>query len=870
MSIKSPAGGVRIGGRDYPSGSSIPDRYAHSVLRPSKRPRDPAHDIKEAPPNFGRFPTPHIITFSGIVSTLAKAYRFSDEAMRDNVPNAHAMLNDPVIAGPLFARKQMVALLEWSVQPEDDKDKELVIAAEKLTKILTRTPHFTEYRRSLMEAIWYGRCAIQHAYGRHVDRHRKKTTVIAEWLPISGDKLLFRFDDGSGKYDRHQVGIRVHPALGKDDKLGGFRTMEATADGLAYFFQPWERRQIAIHRHWIRDGEFEDPAGAGSIHGVGLRNFLYWIWYQKQETMAQLAELIDRTGSGITIYYYPTGNPQAKADVEQVAREQAHTNVLLMPHEPENPDSYRIEQIPPNTIGLDALKGIVEDWFGDMIVRFILGQTLSSRASATGMGSGVAELHENTLAQIVRYDAIGLEETITKEVLNPLRDFNMPSLRNVDFFFRISTKSTMMEEELAAIRQLWEMGGKIKSRDIFEVVGLAEPDKRDNVLQNPMIQIQELQADQAAQQNEMMAQQMQQQEMMQQQQQPEVGVQSGQQLGDDELSQMAPSEAINAQLGEQPEEEIQESKEGNRRFGPDMYAAGGGGGGYSLFNFDPGGPMPHTHVAGERKVVNGIVYVLNENFRWERASNVADAMGASAFNSALKARGHSPRDVSIAKIRAGEYPYRVLLHGTDHKAYGNSPDEARANLINIIDKSVKEDPKQYQKQDDIADRIEKAAANTASPTKGQAEAGNYEKGTVNWHQLRIVIETPKGHSRRPTWPMLTAHYGYIQRLRTIEDHDVSEVTTRSKADGDHVDIFLGPDMTSEILFCIDQVTADGSFDEHKVIAGTHSEKEARALYKSNYSAGWKVGKITPWTIPQFKTWLKDGDTSKPVSQAIED
>jgi len=80
----------------------------------SARARDPARGIGTAPPNFGRFPISHIQTFSGLTSSLAKVYRPSDEALRHSVENAHMMLHDPSIWGPLSARMQMVALLNWS------------------------------------------------------------------------------------------------------------------------------------------------------------------------------------------------------------------------------------------------------------------------------------------------------------------------------------------------------------------------------------------------------------------------------------------------------------------------------------------------------------------------------------------------------------------------------------------------------------------------------------------------------------------------------------------------------------------------------------------------------------------------------------
>jgi hypothetical protein len=127
---------LRVGGVDFPPNAPLPPHIAEKlhaqdfyhyekVLQPNLRPRDPAQGINDAPPNFGRDPIPHVMTYSGLVTSLSKAYRYSDEALRHSLENAHAMLNDPVIAGPLFARQMMTALLNWSVVSEDDKDPEL-------------------------------------------------------------------------------------------------------------------------------------------------------------------------------------------------------------------------------------------------------------------------------------------------------------------------------------------------------------------------------------------------------------------------------------------------------------------------------------------------------------------------------------------------------------------------------------------------------------------------------------------------------------------------------------------------------------------------------------------------------------------------
>lgn len=147
-----------------------------------------------------------------------------------------------------------------------------------------------------------------------------------------------------------------------------------------------------------------------------------------------------------------------------------------------------------------------------------------------------------------------------------------------------------------------------------------------------------------------------------------------------------------------------------------------------------------------------------------------------------------------------------------------------------------------------------------SPTPDQKESGRYAKGRLGWAGLRIAIENPKGSVRSGTdsdgkaWSQkMTCDYGYIE---STEGND-----------GDHVDVFVGPELESELVFVINQVDPkSGKFDEHKVIITTTNEEQASELYLSNYAAGWQgLGSIKPMTLPDFKDWLKNGDMAKQAS-----
>jgi N12 class adenine-specific DNA methylase/GGDEF domain-containing protein len=208
-----------------------------------------------------------------------------------------------------------------------------------------------------------------------------------------------------------------------------------------------------------------------------------------------------------------------------------------------------------------------------------------------------------------------------------------------------------------------------------------------------------------------------------------------------------------------------------------------------------------------------------------------------------------------------------------------------------------------------------AAEQAVEPTPAQAEAGNYQKGHLKWQGLDVSIETPKSWFRygkvtaedvrdvakgeprriqeslehvakeiesgdrtaayktlrfeakgrgpsaltrlaeRAWYVAMPAHYGYIRRTEG--------------ADGEQVDVFMGDNPESPHVFVIDQLdTKTDRFDESKAMLGFDNEEEARSTYRGSFSdekGGERLGAITPLSVDEFKKWLKDGDTTKPLA-----
>jgi phage gp29-like protein len=464
--------------------------YANQVrLAPSiidKLKADPALDAPGAPPNYGQWVIPHVMTLQGLVSTISKVYRMDDEALRSSLENARHMELDVGIRECLEARWRSSALLNWRLEPDDPHSDEQKSFCELFTKILQRCPRFMQMRETLLRATWYGRYAATFRYGwEQIGPHMY--VCAKAWRPVHGDKLVFRLDDGHFDTDADQVGIRVGCSYG--ERIGGYERIEPTDRGLAYFLTPAERKLLAIHKHQVEDCAYEDPAAAGHIHGVGLRSRIYWEWFQKQETLRWLIEYLERSAFGLDLWFYPEGNDAAKQSMKAAAVERISNfrNQIFVPTPSDGSGNpYGLQHVETGMAGVQALQELIEKYFGHRIKRLILGQTLTSESEGGGLGSdGIARVHLGTFKDIVSYDSINVQETITADIVTPLKDWNFGHARHFGVRFVIETEDVDNDQRVAQAKQAYEMGARLSEAKVLAMVGMSVPTEGEVVLQKP-------------------------------------------------------------------------------------------------------------------------------------------------------------------------------------------------------------------------------------------------------------------------------------------------------------------------------------------------------------------------------------------------
>jgi hypothetical protein len=137
------------------------------------------------------------------------------------------------------------------------------------------------------------------------------------------------------------------------------------------------------------------------------------------------------------------------------------------------------------------------------------------------------------------------------------------------------------------------------------------------------------------------------------------------------------------------------------------------------------------------------------------------------------------------------------------------------------------------------------------------------QGRIKIHGMDISIENKKGSTRSGTdkdgheWHTeMNYDYGYIRGTVGV--------------DKDHLDVYIGPNPESEIVYIVNQNDpVTGDFDEQKVMLGFNSEADANAAYLRQYDRPGFLGAIVKMDIDTFKETIFDkNNKGKRIEKAL--
>ncbi|MCG3177436.1 MAG: hypothetical protein MOGMAGMI_02410 [Candidatus Omnitrophica bacterium] len=274
-------------------------------------------------------------------------------------------------------RKLAVMDLDWDIVPPRNATAAEKANAEWVKEVLTDAVDPVEdLLLALMEGVGHGFSAVELEWRREG----------AEWLPAFHPRPQEWF-----RLDRFRRELRL---------------IDASADGAVMQPFGW-----VLHTH--------GKAKTGYLGRMGLHRALVWPFLYKAYSLGDFAEFLETYGLPIVLgKYYQGASKDEKASLMRAVTALGHDARAIMPADM----AIEIEKVSADGSGTPHLAMI--DWADRAQSKAVLGQTTTSEARATGMGSGVAKVHNEVRQDIRNADARQIAATVTRDLIYPLLALN--------------------------------------------------------------------------------------------------------------------------------------------------------------------------------------------------------------------------------------------------------------------------------------------------------------------------------------------------------------------------------------------------------------------------------------------------------------
>lgn len=428
---------------------------------------------------------PHVFSFAAIVGGASKTYwheRF-DEAMRHSRENALAMRRDAYLMSLLQERKLAVAGLPWYLEVPDPRDERQAKVRAALTQACRGVRGFRRMVLAWLEAVWYGRYAVQFAFRWEKSDERRALGVQA-WSPVNGDKIGYHWDGTPW--------VLVNGP--RASTLSGANLVRTTRGPAISLTGGW-RERFVIHQHEVDDADYFDAEAHGGRYGVGIRSRIYWLDFLKREYLDWVVTYLERVGLGTRLWKYDAGNPKSKEAAEKAARDNSRRVNILVPVWGDGRGNYSggVEVVEASTGGVEVLRSMI-DALDQYVERYVVGQAGSSRGQASGIGNEASsEFMASTKDAIRDNDANLLAETITGSaeapgLLSLMQRYTFPETvpgvpGGFPVLFKFGLEKTLNNQRVQSIQTVVGMGLPVRKDDVYNAAGLSRPEDQDDVVE---------------------------------------------------------------------------------------------------------------------------------------------------------------------------------------------------------------------------------------------------------------------------------------------------------------------------------------------------------------------------------------------------
>jgi phage gp29-like protein len=346
---------------------------------------------------------------------------------------------DGHIFSEMDKRKRVVLTIDWDIKPPRNASAAEKSLAAWVKEVLLDLPEFQSVLLNMMDALGHGYSCSE-----------------IEWHTLGKDKLP--------KLLCHRPPSWFQVALDNQDKLM-LRNNSSEGEELWTF-------------GWVKHVQ---KAKSGYLPRAGLHRVLAWPFLFKNYSIRDLAEFLEIYGLPLRLGKYPPGaSDKEKATLLRAVMGIGHDAAGIVPSgmEIDFKDAAKGQH--------DPFQAMI-DWCERTQSKVIVGQTLSSEARATGMGSGVADLHGDVRDDLKKADAIALASTLTEQLIYPIISVNKGAIdpRRCPRFEFDLYEAEDLKSFADSVPKLVDMGMRIPERYAHEKLRIPEPQGDEPVLGGP-------------------------------------------------------------------------------------------------------------------------------------------------------------------------------------------------------------------------------------------------------------------------------------------------------------------------------------------------------------------------------------------------
>ncbi len=283
---------------------------------------------------------------------------------------------DGHVFSELSKRKRAVIKLSWDIVPPRNPSKEEEDATAYVKELLQDMSDFEDLMFDALDGIGHGFSALE-----------------LEWQRIGSDWTIQR------AHHRPQTWFQLDR-----DTRSDLRLRDSTPDGQQLQAFGW---MLHVHK-----------AMSGYTVRSGLARVLVWPYLFKHFSVGDLAEFLDIYGLPLRIGKFPSqATPEEKATLWRAVAGIGHNAAGIIPA------SMAIEFQEAAKGSEKPFESMIQ-WCERTQSKAITGSTLTSDAGSTGLGSGLAEVHNEVRLDIRDSDCKQLAGTITRDLIYPMLAIN--------------------------------------------------------------------------------------------------------------------------------------------------------------------------------------------------------------------------------------------------------------------------------------------------------------------------------------------------------------------------------------------------------------------------------------------------------------